>query len=93
MVHYHMVVRGYVQGVGFRYFARITASKYGISGWVRNNMDGSVEIDAEGKGINMIKFIEVIKEGNRFSSVDDISIDELNSFENYRSFEILDGDY
>jgi acylphosphatase len=93
MVRYNIIVNGYVQGVGFRYFVRITASNYGINGWVRNKMNGTVEIDAEGNEINMNKFIEVIKKGNRFSEVEDISINEIRSYENYRDFNIVDDDY
>ena len=39
---------GYVQGVGFRYRAARCAEKHGVSGWVRNCSDGSVELEAEG---------------------------------------------
>lgn len=39
---------GYVQGVGFRYRAYYSAQKHGLSGWVRNCSDGSVELEAEG---------------------------------------------
>ena len=42
------LVFGRVQGVGFRYAAREAAIEYGVSGWVRNLPDGSVEIVAQG---------------------------------------------
>ncbi len=38
-----VVVEGYVQGVGYRYFARRAALRHGLSGWVRNRADGTVE--------------------------------------------------
>jgi acylphosphatase len=41
-------IRGIVQGVGFRYAARQEARRLGLSGWVRNDTDGSVELVAEG---------------------------------------------
>ena len=44
----HIIFEGYVQGVGFRYKAYHTARAYGISGWVRNRSDGTVEMEAEG---------------------------------------------
>ena len=47
-VRKHIIFYGYVQGVGFRYRASHTARQYGISGWVRNLDDGSVEMEAEG---------------------------------------------
>jgi acylphosphatase len=43
-----IVVRGRVQGVGFRYAAVATARRLGLTGWARNAADGSVEILAEG---------------------------------------------
>ncbi len=41
-------VRGRVQGVSFRYYTRQTAQRWGLTGWVRNAMDGSVQVVAEG---------------------------------------------
>jgi acylphosphatase len=45
----HVVVRGRVQGVGFRWFVRERARRLGLAGWVRNRDDGSVEVHAEGE--------------------------------------------
>ena len=42
------IVRGRVQGVGFRWFVEREAHILGIAGWVRNNSDGSVEVLAQG---------------------------------------------
>lgn len=44
----HVVVRGRVQGVGFRWFVREAARRRNLSGWVRNLDDGGVEVAAEG---------------------------------------------
>ena len=41
------VVHGHVQGVGFRYWAHHTAQRFGAGGWVRNDSDGTVAIEAE----------------------------------------------
>jgi len=49
MERLHAVVRGDVQGVGFRYFVQRRAGQLGLRGWVRNNDDGSVEVVAEGE--------------------------------------------
>ena len=48
MTHLHVRVTGVVQGVGFRWFVRERARRLGLSGWVRNRPDGSVEVAAEG---------------------------------------------
>jgi acylphosphatase len=43
-----LVVRGRVQGVGFRWFVRERARRWGLTGWVRNRPDGTVELAARG---------------------------------------------
>ena len=60
-----------VQGVGFRYRAEKSASLYGINGWIKNNIDGSVEMEVQGNEENIDKMIELIKKGN-FIEVDAI---------------------
>ncbi|HWR84966.1 MAG TPA: acylphosphatase [Rhodoglobus sp.] len=44
----HAIVRGLVQGVGFRFAARDEASRAGLTGWVRNLDDGTVEAEVQG---------------------------------------------
>jgi acylphosphatase len=44
----HLRITGRVQGVGFRWFVVAEGRRLGIGGWVRNNPDGSVELEAEG---------------------------------------------
>ena len=44
----HVIVRGMVQGVGYRYTLRMVAERAGVSGWTRNLRDGSVEAELEG---------------------------------------------
>ena len=48
MVRYSVSVYGTVQGVGYRYSAIRAAEKFRVFGWVRNNADGSVEVECEG---------------------------------------------
>ena len=42
-VHRHVIIRGRVQGVGYRAWTEVTALEHGLEGWVRNRRDGSVE--------------------------------------------------
>jgi len=89
MLHYHITVIGYVQGVGFRYYIRKIASLHGINGWVRNMPDGTVEIDAEGGEANMAEFVKAVEKGSRYSSVEKVNVEKLAETENYKSFEIV----
>lgn len=47
-IRLHAIVHGIVQGVNFRYYTTRRAAELGLSGWVRNRADGTVEVVAEG---------------------------------------------
>ena len=65
------VVNGYVQGVGFRFFARRAALEEGIFGWVRNCPDGTVETVAEGELAAVERYLEKLRRGpGRVTSID-----------------------
>jgi acylphosphatase len=68
----HVVVRGSVQGVGFRWFAKELADSLGLSGWVRNREDGSVELEAEGSAGSLDEFVFRLRTGNPSARVDEI---------------------
>ena len=74
-MHLHAVVRGRVQGVGFRWFVRESAHRLGLSGWVRNLPDGSVEVAADGDAESIEVFRGALREGPAGASV--AQIDEL----------------
>lgn len=61
----HVTVRGFVQGVGFRYFVIDAARRLGLMGWVRNNRDGSVEAVAEGSRQALERWLEAVRRGPR----------------------------
>jgi acylphosphatase len=63
-------VRGRVQGVGFRWFAREAARRLGLSGWVRNRDDGCVEIAAQGPDERLRSFLGEIERGPSGARVD-----------------------
>lgn len=56
----HAIVEGRVQGVGFRAFAIRKAEELGVTGWVRNRWDGSVEVIAEGERTMLDKFVAAL---------------------------------
>jgi acylphosphatase len=67
-----LLVRGRVQGVGFRWFAREQARRSDLAGWVRNAADGSVEITAAGDPDRLARFIEAMRRGPPGARVDDV---------------------
>ena len=68
----HVQVRGQVQGVGFRWFTLETAESLGLTGWVRNRKDGSVEAEAQGTGEALAAFVARLKSGNPSARVESI---------------------
>ena len=58
-----LLVRGRVQGVGFRWFVREAARASGLAGWVRNNPDGSVELEAGGLAPALARLREAVTDG------------------------------
>jgi len=67
-----IIVKGRVQGVGFRWFTINQAENYDIKGYVQNLKNGDVEVFAEGDDFQLIEFINKIKEGPSFSMVMDV---------------------
>src|SRR6266566_5280562 len=66
------IVRGRVQGVGFRWFVEREAHILGIGGWVRNNSDGSVEVLAQGTREQLLGLRSRLRQGPRAARVDDV---------------------
>jgi acylphosphatase len=69
-------VRGRVQGVGFRWFVEREAHILQISGWVRNNPDGSVEVLAVGTRDQLAGLRSRLQEGPRAARVDEVEESE-----------------
>lgn len=90
MLHYHIIIRGDVQGVGFRYYAQKNAHLCGVNGWVRNKADGSVEADAEGSEAGIAAFIGALKRGSTYSYVESVDVQKINAPAGYRTFDIED---
>lgn len=72
MATYRFVVRGRVQGVGYRYFAAKQAEQLGIAGFVRNLPDGSVEVVAEAPDEALARFEGRLREGPSFGRVEHV---------------------
>lgn len=85
-VRKHIIFYGRVQGVGFRYRAEYAAGSYGVTGWVRNLYDGSVEMEAEGTEQSIDNMIIAIGRGS-YISIEDMSVKTI-PVEGSRYFEI-----
>jgi len=88
MIARRFIVRGRVQGVGYRYFAVRAARSAGVAGTVRNLPDGSVEVIAEGSPSAIARLKSDLERGPSFSSV--TSVDEIEGVVTgrYSSFEV-----
>jgi acylphosphatase len=84
---YQIRVSGRVQGVGFRYHSRNKAIDLRISGYVRNEADGSVYIEAQGNFEELNEFISWCHQGPRFARVDEVVVSELE-LKNYNDFHV-----
>jgi len=70
-----VLIRGGVQGVGFRYEARSRAHSLGLAGWVRNRPDGSVEAAFEGEDDRVESMVEWCRRGPAGARVDTVDVD------------------
>ncbi|MDP4089171.1 MAG: acylphosphatase [Bacillota bacterium] len=89
MKRYHIIVSGQVQQVGFRFFSYKEALSMKLTGWVKNCYDGRVEIEVQGEEHKLDIFLYKIREGNLFSDVENVSIDEAEIKGEEKSFRIV----
>jgi acylphosphatase len=82
------IVRGRVQGVGFRWFVEREAHLLGIAGWVRNNPDASVEVLAMGTRDQLAGLRSRLRAGPRAARVDDVEEADAKPIPNLTAFRI-----
>ncbi len=82
------LVRGRVQGVGFRWFVEREAHILGVAGWVRNNADGSVEVLAQGSRDQLSGLRSRLRQGPRAARVDGVEESESRPVSGLSSFRI-----
>ena len=82
------VVRGRVQGVGFRFFVEREAHMLGVAGWVRNNYDGTVEVLAMGTREQLMGLRSRLREGPRAARVDAVDESEAKPIPGLTAFRI-----
>ena len=81
------IVRGEVQGVGYRYFAQLAATSLNLTGYAQNLDDGSVEVYAAGTPDALNEFAGVLRRGPRYSDVRGVDEQEAELHQ-YGSFHI-----
>jgi acylphosphatase len=82
------MVRGRVQGVGFRWFVEHEAHVLGIAGWVRNNADGTVEVLAMGTRDQLSGLRSRLRQGPRAARVDEVEEFEAKPVSGLGTFRI-----
>ena len=82
------VITGRVQGVGFRWFAKDTAAREGVTGWVRNLPDGSVEAFVEGDEDAVTRVERGLRQGPVGSRIESVCVDDEEAGGGYKTFSI-----
>ena len=83
------IVKGRVQGVAYRAYARSAASHFGVVGWVKNLSGGEVEFLAQAEDAALSSFIRALYRGSPLSSVREIDFEEAKAIKEYNKFEII----
>ncbi|MGW8161841.1 MAG: acylphosphatase [Desulfobulbales bacterium] len=84
----HVIVKGRVQGVFFRAYTKDEAVRLGLSGWVRNRPDGSVEAVVEGENDAVAKMVQWFNQGSPHAFVEKVHMTEEPPVSETDSFEI-----
>jgi acylphosphatase len=83
----HLLIRGHVQGVYFRESMRQRANQFGVTGWVRNRADGTVEAMVQAENEAVAAIIEWARRGPKAANV--TGLDSEDGDGNYATFETL----
>ena len=81
-------IRGHVQGVGFRFFASRAAREYNVTGFVRNEYNGNVYIEACGSDESLEAFCSMLRAGPSRSRVDEVRITDGGECDGFADFSI-----
>ncbi|OGR83455.1 MAG: hypothetical protein A2901_01685 [Elusimicrobia bacterium RIFCSPLOWO2_01_FULL_54_10] len=84
----HMLIKGKVQGVGYRFFTVQAANKMGLKGWVQNLPDGDVEAEVQGTEELISSFVNHLKKGHAWARVDSMQTEPLPEKSGESDFEI-----
>jgi len=87
----HVIISGSVQGVAFRFSMRDVANNAGVTGWVRNAPDGTVEAVIEGEEKRVNSVIDWSRHGPPSARVTHVEIREESYSGEYSNFTIIEG--
>lgn len=85
----HLIITGFVHGVGFRQFVKQHALKLGLKGWVCNTPEGCVEAMFQGEKEVIEKMITFCKKGPFLAEVEKVSVSWKEDSKTFSSFEII----
>lgn len=77
IIRYHVIASGRVQEVGCRFFVCMEARPLGITGYVENLYDGTVQMELQGDPVKLSMLLDAIRKGNGYMRVDDLDITEI----------------
>lgn len=83
---------GEVQGVGFRYYARAASQHLGLTGWVANNWDGSVTLEAQGTRAALDELVPTIERANRWARIEGVEVTDLPAKDREYGFTVRSGE-
>ena len=86
-VREHIIFHGRVQGVGFRYQAMYAARSFGLTGWVQNLPDGSVEMEVQGAPAGIGRMLNHLRSGH-WIRIDQMDMEELPVAAGERGFNV-----
>lgn len=89
MTELYAIVTGTVQGVRFRDFVQVSATTLGLTGFVRNNTDGTVTVVAHGLPDELKSFVEYLHEGSLQAKVEGVSVEWRTARATYDDFSVL----
>ena len=92
IIRKHLHFFGLVQGVGFRWRARRAAEAYGVTGWVRNEPDGSVSMELQGSEAQIARVLEAIERG-RYVRVEELQSRTIPAQSGERGFVTRDDEW
>jgi len=92
----HIIISGFVQGVGYRQFVKKTAQKFGLNGWAKNLprskaaiSDGRVEVGLTGSKKTIEEAIKSFKKGPFLSDIKDVKVEWEDKEPDFNGFEII----